>query len=70
MDFSRPRMRLGGGAGGTQVVKTYGRFKQRIVHREAKGAQEFARVTGASTALADILGQSSDSDFEEEPPSR
>ncbi|KAJ2775144.1 hypothetical protein IWQ57_000523, partial [Coemansia nantahalensis] len=70
MDFSRPRLRLGGGAGGTQVVKTYGRFKQRIVHREAKGAQEFARVTGASTALADILGQSSDSDFEEEPPSR
>ncbi|KAJ2709914.1 hypothetical protein H4R19_004009, partial [Coemansia spiralis] len=66
MDFSRPRMRLGG----AQMVKTYGRFKQRIVHREAMGAQEFARVTAASAALADILGQSSDSDFEDAPPSK
>ncbi|KAJ2783894.1 hypothetical protein H4R18_001450 [Coemansia javaensis] len=68
MELSRSRMRLGGsgssGGSGSQVMKTYGRFKQRIVSREAKVAQEFARVTGACSVLADILASSSDSDFE------
>ncbi|KAJ2306893.1 hypothetical protein IWW54_004585, partial [Coemansia sp. RSA 2705] len=64
MDFSRSHARLG--ASGPHMVKTYGRFKQRIVNRETKGVQEFARVTSARPILADILDSSSDSsDFEE-----
>ncbi|KAJ2588129.1 hypothetical protein IWW49_003135, partial [Coemansia sp. RSA 1797] len=61
MDFSRSRL-----GGGPQMVKTYGRFKQRIVNRDTKGVQEFARVTGTRPILADIMDSSSDSsDFEE-----
>ncbi|KAJ2483272.1 hypothetical protein IWW56_000464 [Coemansia sp. RSA 2131] len=68
MDFSRSHSRLGNGP---HMVKTYGRFKQRIVNRDAKGVQEFARVTGTRPILSDILDSSSDSsDFEEhaKPP--
>ncbi|KAJ2238497.1 hypothetical protein H4R99_000002 [Coemansia sp. RSA 1722] len=73
MDFSRPRMRYGSntsfssgaGGGGPQIVKTYGRFKQRMIPRDTKGAQEFARVASARPILADMFGSdSSDSDFE------
>ncbi|KAJ2852421.1 hypothetical protein IWW36_000308 [Coemansia brasiliensis] len=66
MDFARSHTRLGtGGLGGPQMVKTYGRHKQRIVTRETKGAQEFARATANRMILADILDSSSESDFEE-----
>ncbi|KAJ1743387.1 hypothetical protein LPJ68_000989 [Coemansia sp. RSA 1086] len=66
MDFARSHTRLGtGGVGGPQMVKTYGRHKQRIVGRETKGAQEFARATANRMILADILDSSSESDFEE-----
>ncbi|KAJ1643513.1 hypothetical protein LPJ64_004723 [Coemansia asiatica] len=74
MDFSRPRMRHSsntsfssgaGGGGGPQIVKTYGRFKQRMINRDAKGAQEFARAASARPILANLLdSDSSDSDFE------
>ncbi|KAJ2797824.1 hypothetical protein H4R20_005047, partial [Coemansia guatemalensis] len=68
MDFSQSHSRLGGsGSGGAHMVRTYGRFKERIFSREAIGAQEFARVT-ARPKLPDILDSSSDSDFEEPKP--
>ncbi|KAJ2503723.1 hypothetical protein GGH96_000063 [Coemansia sp. RSA 1972] len=66
MDFSRSRL-----GGGPQMVKTYGRFKQRIVNRDTKGVQEFALLTSTRPILADIMDSSSDSsDFEEhtKPP--
>ncbi|KAJ2453712.1 hypothetical protein EV183_002011 [Coemansia sp. RSA 2336] len=66
MDFARSHTRLGtGGVGGPQMVKTYGRHKQRIVGREAKGAKEFARATANRMILADILDSSSESDVDE-----
>ncbi|KAI7827321.1 hypothetical protein BX661DRAFT_25699 [Kickxella alabastrina] len=80
MDYSRPRVRLGassstilggsnGSGGGPQMVKTYGRFRQRIAHRDAKIAEDFARVTSVRPILADLLdSSSSDSDFVEKAP--
>ncbi|KAJ2493337.1 hypothetical protein IWW37_000621 [Coemansia sp. RSA 2050] len=70
MDYSVSRSRLGGGGGGSagpQMVKTYGRFRQRIVNREAKVAEEFARMTGARPFVSNLLDPSSDSDFETPP---
>ncbi|KAJ2242436.1 hypothetical protein GGI13_006962, partial [Coemansia sp. RSA 455] len=70
MEYSASRSRLGGGGSSTgpQLVKTYGRFRQRIVNREAKVAEEFARMTGTRKLVAELLDSSSDSDFE--TPSR
>ncbi|KAJ2042425.1 hypothetical protein GGI08_007720, partial [Coemansia sp. S2] len=72
MEYSASRSRLGGGGSSTgpQLVKTYGRFRQRIVNREAKVAEEFARMTGTRKLVAELLDSSSDSDFEtpSQPP--
>ncbi|KAJ2546399.1 hypothetical protein GGH95_006855, partial [Coemansia sp. RSA 1836] len=69
MDYSASRSRIGGVAGGSgpQLVKTYGRFRQRIVNREAKVAEDFARMTGARPLVSDLLDSSSDSDFDTPP---
>ncbi|KAJ2022759.1 hypothetical protein IWW57_004396, partial [Coemansia sp. S610] len=69
MEYSASRSRLGGGgSAGLQKVKTYGRFRQRIVNREARVAEEFARMTGARPLVPNLLDSSSDSDFDEKPP--
>ncbi|KAI8325059.1 hypothetical protein GQ54DRAFT_295694 [Martensiomyces pterosporus] len=66
MDYSRSRMRLGSGP---QMVKTYGRFRQRMVNRDAKIAEEFTKAAGARPNITDILDTlSSDSDFEPARP--
>ncbi|KAJ2163031.1 hypothetical protein GGF46_000217 [Coemansia sp. RSA 552] len=70
MDFTHSRSRLGGGgSGGPHMVKTYGRFRQRVVNRSA-AVQEFARVTSARPIIADLLESSSDSDFADPAPSK
>ncbi|KAJ2725956.1 hypothetical protein GGI07_000884 [Coemansia sp. Benny D115] len=78
MDFSRSRgwraannstLSNSSNGSGPLMVKTYGRFRQRIVNRETKGAEEFARATSVRPILADLLGSSSsDSDFEDKTP--
>ncbi|KAJ1735248.1 hypothetical protein LPJ72_001970 [Coemansia sp. Benny D160-2] len=61
MDFSKSRTRLGNSS---HMVNTYGRFRQRMVNRDAMGSEDFARITGIKPILSEMMDSSSDSDFE------
>ncbi|KAJ2092201.1 hypothetical protein IW138_001268 [Coemansia sp. RSA 986] len=61
MDISRSRARLGSSS---HMVKTYGRFRQRMVNRDVMGTDDFARITGIKPILSEMMDSSSESDFE------